>query len=127
MTIREQPIESHEVHSKRLIQHAMEQLEKGDRLQASEKAWGAVAHQMKMVAEQRGWPYKTHRHAYEIADRLSEEMGDPNVRRLFNTANTLHQNFYADEKPISVLKKDIEDVKELLYILESTRTDGVTQ
>lgn len=120
MTIRQQPIESHEVHSKRLLQHATEQLEKGDRLQASEKAWGAVAHQMKVVAEKRGWPYKTHRHVYEIADRLSEEMGDPTLRRLFNTANTLHQNFYADEKPVSVLKKDIDDVKELLDILEST-------
>ncbi len=120
MTISEQHIESHEVHSKRLLQHAIEQLEKGDRLQASEKAWGAAAHQMKVVAEKRGWPYKTHRHAYEIADRLSEEEGNPTLRRLFNTANTLHQNFYADEKPVSVLEKDIEDVKELLDILEST-------
>ena len=120
MTISEQPIESHEVHSKRLLQHAIEQLEKGDRLQASEKAWGAVAHQMKVVAEKRGWPYKTHRHAYEIAARLSEKAGNPTLRRLFNTANTLHQNFYADEKSVSVLEKDIEDVKELLDILEST-------
>lgn len=127
MTIREQPIESHEVHSERLLRHAIDQLEQGDRLQASEKAWGAVAHQMKVVAERRGWLYRTHRHAYEIADRLSEETGDPNLLRLFNTANTLHQNYYADEKPISVLKKDIEDVKELLKILESTRTNGVIQ
>ena len=35
------PIEDHAVHSDRLIRHAWEQLEQGDRLQASEKAWGA--------------------------------------------------------------------------------------
>ena len=43
MTTTTQPIESHEVHSKRLMAHAWEQLEAGDRLQASEKAWGAIA------------------------------------------------------------------------------------
>ena len=41
------PIEDHAVHSDRLIRHAWEQLEQGDRLQASEKAWGAVAHALK--------------------------------------------------------------------------------
>ena len=127
ITTREQPIESHEAHSERLMRHAIEQLELDDRLQASEKAWGAVAHKMKVVAERRGWQYKAHRHAYEIVDRLTEEMDDPRVQRLFNTANTLHQNFYTDEKPISVLRRDFEDVKELLEILESTRANGVIQ
>ena len=48
-TIGERPIESHLVHSRRLLAHAEEWLEKGDRLQASEKAWGAVAHYFKVI------------------------------------------------------------------------------
>ena len=44
MTLRSEPIEAHYVHSQRLILHAEEKLAEGDRIQASEKAWGAVAH-----------------------------------------------------------------------------------
>ena len=38
----------------RFLGHAEEELAKGHRLQASEKAWGAVAQQLKAIAEQRG-------------------------------------------------------------------------
>ena len=51
MTLTQQPIESHDTHSRRLIRHAEEMLDAGDRLQASEKAWGAVAHRLKVVAD----------------------------------------------------------------------------
>ncbi|MCY4652410.1 MAG: PaREP1/PaREP8 domain-containing protein, partial [Dehalococcoidia bacterium] len=60
MTLRSEPIEAHYIHSQRLIQHAEEKLAEGDRLQASEKAWGAVAHYFKHIAAQRGWRYVTH-------------------------------------------------------------------
>ena len=49
----EGPIESQFVHSLRLIRHAQDELDRGDRLQASEKAWGAVAHQLKAIANDR--------------------------------------------------------------------------
>ena len=47
------PIETHQIHSERLMRHAEEQLAKGDRLQASEKAWGVAAHRLKEFADQR--------------------------------------------------------------------------
>ena len=71
MTSRTAPIESHAVHSDRLIADAEEELAKGDRLQASEKAWGAVAHRLKVIAAQRGWEYTTHRQVYGIVNRLT--------------------------------------------------------
>ena len=55
------PIETHKVHSERLMRHAEEQLAKGDRLQASEKAWGAAVHRLKDIANKRGWEV---RHAH---------------------------------------------------------------
>ena len=112
-----QPIESHEVHSERLIRHAEEQLTNGDRLQASEKAWGAVAHHMKSIAERRGWSYRTHADVFRIVDRLSREMGEPRLRTLFAVANGLHQNFYEDAMEIDYVRTEIEDVKELLDLL----------
>ena len=56
------PIESHAVHSERLMRHAWERLEQGDRLQASEKCWGAVAHALKAVSQRYGWRHRTHAH-----------------------------------------------------------------
>ena len=69
------PIEDHAGHSDRLIRHAWEQLEQGDRLQASEKAWGAVAHALKDIAARRGWRNRAHTHNEAIAARLAKLSG----------------------------------------------------
>ena len=50
-----QSIEDRRQMARRLIIHAREELQKGHRLQAGEKAWGAVVHPLKGIAEQRGW------------------------------------------------------------------------
>ena len=112
-----QPIEGHGVHSRRLIQHAEEQLANGDRLQASEKAWGAVAHSLKDIAAQRGWRYRTHGHVYEVAERLAEEQGQPDIQSLVSVATMLHQNYYEDLMPEGVIRHNIGQVKKLLDIL----------
>ena len=112
-----QPIESHVVHSERLTRHAEEQLVSGDRLQASEKAWGAVAHHLEGIAEQRGWSYRTHADVFRVVDRLSREMGEPGLKTLFAVANGLHQNFYEDAMELDYVRAEIEDVKELLDML----------
>ena len=113
-----QPIESHRVHSQRLIQHAEEQLSKGDRLQASEKAWGAAAHSLKAIAEDREWAYRTHADAFRIVERLANEMGEPRLKILFSVANGMHQNFYEDSKSLDYIRTEIESVRELLGMLE---------
>lgn len=119
------PIESHKTHSERLIEHAEEQLAKGDRLQASEKAWGAVAHQLKVVAAQRAWEYKLHSQAYGIIEKLSKELKSDRLLELFPVANNLHQNFYADTKPIEQIRGEIKQVKELLSLLEYAELRGL--
>ena len=118
MTLEQRPIESHEVHSQRLMQHAWEQLDRGDRLQASEKAWGTVAHRLKVIANERGWRYVTHSNAFDIATRLAQEVGDPRLRILFSVANGLHRNNYVDAIPLHELRVEIEMAQELLEMLE---------
>ena len=113
------PIETHEVHSERLLRHAYIELEKGDRLQTSEKAWGAVAHAIKAVATHRGWRYDVHLDASRIIRRLVRETGDPRFRYLFNTANYLHQNYYKDVIPLVDLRECLEDVEELVAMLNA--------
>ena len=112
------PIETRDIHSRRLIAHAKIELENGDRLQASEKAWGAVAHRLKAIAERRGWEYVTHRQVFGIVKRLADELGDPRIEVLFYAANGLHQNYYVDAQPIESLRRQIGMVEELLAILD---------
>ena len=53
-------IERHEATSERFLQHASDWYEKADLPQASEKAWGAVAHYLKAVAKSRDWSNSSH-------------------------------------------------------------------
>ena len=118
MTIRERPIESHLVHSRRLLAHAEEWLDKGDRLQTSEKAWGAVAHYFKIIADSRGWEYETHTDAFQVAHNIAIEQDNPLIRQYFSIAYGMRINFYRDIKPLDFLRAELEDVKELMDILE---------
>ena len=118
MVIGRRPIEDHSVHSERLMRHAEEQLAKGDRLQASEKAWGAVAHRLKAIADRRGWKYDRHAEGHEIISRLARETNDPQLRRLFRVAGYLHKNFYVDAESLEALAADLDDARLLLGKLD---------
>ena len=111
------PSETHDVHSRRLIAHAESELEKGDKLQASEKAWGAVAHRLKSIAEQRGWEYVTHQQVFGIVERLADELGEE-LRYLFAYAHGMHRNYYVDAVPLEQIEYQISKVKELLAMLD---------
>ena len=80
--------------SQRFLAQAKQELAAGDLPQSSEKGWGATAQILKAVAEQRGWEHSRHRHHLVTVSRLRAETGDGDIRRLFNTASALHENFY---------------------------------
>lgn len=112
------PIEPYTTHSRRLMEHAEEQLAKGDRLQASEKAWGAVAHQIKAIADRRGWQYEKHQHVFGVIGQIANETEDPRkVLTLFDIARGMHDNFYLDSTPLDYIKFQLGEVKELMDIL----------
>ncbi len=56
--------------STQFLEHAEDELRKGDLLQASEKAWGAVSHYVNSVARQRNWPLGSHRLLIENTNKL---------------------------------------------------------
>ena len=118
-TIAYPPIESHQTHSRRLIRHAEERLALGDRLQTSEKAWGAVAHYLKVIADRRGWQYETHVDSFRVTRALTAEQANPKISQLFAIAEGLHKNYYRDSMPLEFLADRLEDVRELLSILQS--------
>ena len=113
------PIESHQVHSRRLIQHAEERLALGDRLQTSEKAWGAIAHYLKVIADRRGWQYESHADSFQVARNLAAAENNPRIRRLFSNAHDLHRNFYIDTLPLDNIARRFDDAKEFLALLHA--------
>ena len=100
-----EPIETHEVHSERLRQHARQQLALGDRAQASEKMWGAFSHALAMVADARHWEYQSHAQAWHIVEALVEETGDIDLLSEANAAETLHENRHQDDLELPTIAR----------------------
>ena len=114
-------MEPHRVHSDRLMRHAFEQLEKGDRLQASEKAWGAMAHALKSVAKERGLDYHNHDAAFAVIRRLEGDakVAPAEMRTGFEVAHRLHQNFYNDIERPGGLEDDLPRIQRGIELLFS--------
>ena len=96
------------------LAQARRELADGDLPQASEKGWGATVQILKAVAEQRGWEHSRHRHHLVTASRLRSETGDGDIRRWFNTASALHENFYENTMPAFEVAESLDDVETLL-------------
>ena len=69
----------------------------GDRLQGSEKLWGAASHAVMAVAQERNWEHRTHRALKNAVQRLTSETGDYALHAGFLAAEKFHKNFYHDE------------------------------
>ncbi len=90
-------VEHHRKTSRRLIRQAGYELEKrGDRVQACDKASGAVAHGVKAVAESRYWRSDSHNHRRRIVNLLAVEYALPDLPAMQNAADHLHNNYYED-------------------------------
>ena len=96
-------------------------LEKGDYVQASEKFWGAAAAKVKSVAAQRGVDIRSHEGIHKFVVRLSDELKDTELLRLFAAAASLHQNFYENWLPPEMVMNYSEAVKELVSRLDGVR------
>ncbi len=111
-------IRSHPDTSRHLIWQADEELDRGDYLQASEKAWGAAVHAVKSVAERRGWEHNNITHLFIAARRIAEETGDNHIDTLFGLAYSLHINSKEGWMDDGTVVDNVADVKLLLGKLE---------
>ena len=119
-------IAKHTDTSERFLRHAGAQYEKGDLPQASEKAWGAVAHYVKAVAKQRGWSNRSHSDLSDIVVDLAQETDDPNrIKILYRSVGALHTNFYENWLSDSMVGGGLEDASELISRLENRTSPPV--
>ena len=105
--------------SRRLIQQAPGELERGDRLQATEKIWGALAQLLKAHGQQRGWlNMGSHRTVGRIAQQLAAEYDNGRILNAYIAADNGHRNFYDNEMSPPEIEGIIAVVTSVLLDLE---------
>ena len=114
---------NHIATSRRFIIQADAELAAGDLLQASEKGWGAAAHAIKAIAQERGWRHDSHARLFGIADRLAAMTGMYEISDLFQTASQTHRNFYEGRLSENHIGRNLGRIRTLLDILASLSTN----
>ena len=109
----------HRETSDRFLDHAEAELEKGDALQASEKAWGAVAHYLKAVAQSKDWPHRTHKNLQDNSSIIIRFTDDPqrNNERI-GLVDSLHRNFYEIDLAEDRVRAGIAAARSLIEEME---------
>ena len=96
------------------LQEAEKLLAREDFVQASEKAWGAAAQVVKSSAAKRGKELLKHAALHSYVAELERETKDPEIGKLWASPTSLHQNFYENWLPSSLVRSYIEDVKKVV-------------
>ena len=93
--------QNHAVTAQEFLDASDREFAAGDHLQASEKLWGAATHAVMAVAQQREWPYRSHRSLKNAVGCLASEAEDPALRDAiaggFVAAEKFHRNLEPDE------------------------------
>ena len=117
--------EYHEETSRKFLSQAREEFESGDLVQASEKAWGAVAHYIKAISEERGWE---HNHHGKVLRNAALVLGDPpplsRYISLLGLVQGLHQNFYEGGWTREMVDAGLVGAEELVNALAGHRANG---
>ncbi len=105
---------------RRFIIQAREYLNQGDRLQAGEKAWGAIAHNLKAIGGQRGWHHGSHQQIENIGRQIVVEFDNAELSNFIaETFHNGHRNFYENHRTIEEMMITIEAAEEALPMLEA--------
>ena len=110
---------------RRFISQARNYLEQGDRLQAGEKAWGAIAHNLKAIGELRGWRHNSHRLVENIGRQIVAEALDTDLREAISDVYRLgHENFYENQRSEETLRYVVAQAEEALPVLEALQQEN---
>jgi len=115
------PEDKQELHLKlceKYLREAEEFLERGDSVQAGEKAWGTAAQMLKVVAARRGRELRSHSMLWEFVEELSKELEDEELLTLWHVANSLHVNFYESWATLHAVERGLKDIKRFIEKLK---------
>jgi len=110
----EAKVELHMKLCEKYLKEAEGFLAKGGYVQASEKAWGAAAQMVKALAAREGVELRSHGELHREVIKVAKEVGDDEIRLLWQSAISLHQNFYENWLPPEMVEKNIGDVEKFV-------------
>ena len=108
--------------SREYMERAEDYLRQGDLKQASEKSWGAAACALKAIAQVRNWHHQSHSLLFDVSNQIAEELGRADLRDMFQSAKSMHQNFYENWEPEEGVEYAVGRVKQFLTELEAVPT-----
>ena len=103
------------------LRQAQQELNRGDAVQASEKAYGAVSAAAKAYGEKRGWNHYNHHRVGLILEQLREEWQEPFLNNAYGSVEALHNNFFEHELATVKVQDHIDLAKALVARLEEIR------
>lgn len=104
------------------MRHAEAEFERGDLLQASEKAWNAAVQQLKAMATLRGMEHNDHWKLRLVARQIVDETEQERIGELFGLGEGLHSNFYEQWMPEAEVRARMNNMRELIDLLRSVPT-----
>ena len=111
--------ERHDEISAIFLDRAEDSLRAGDLLQASEKAWGAVAHCLKSIAKRRNMPSGSRAALTILVNRLANESDEHDrIIQLYRRMGFLHSNFYEDWFKPETVERGVRSARELTALLQ---------
>ena len=114
-------IEDHVQMGRRFLEQAGIELDKGDRLQASEKVWGAVARSLKAIGIQRDWTHDSHANVIAIGEHLAREFGRDDFYDYVNMAESMHVNFYENLNEEDAVRRALDRAAIFIAELDKVR------
>ena len=116
----EQSLNDRRLISRRFMIHAREELENGNRLQAGEKAWGAVVQPLKAIAEQRGWYHQSYQDIHNVGLQILAEFPNVDLQEALSEAYRVgHENFYENHRRPEELAEMMDKVDDVMPVLLS--------
>ena len=100
------------------------EFETGDKLQASEKLWGAASYALMAVIQENGQIAWNHRELRQAASRLADEREDKAITVGFRSAEMFHANFYHGYLEDFQISGGREEVRLFVHLLLPSHTQG---
>ena len=109
----------------RLLREAQRELDLGDFVQSSEKAWGAAAHSIKAVAEKWGWYHQGHYRLNATVAFIAQHWDMEHLLILYASPSIMHTNYYEHELDMTTLQIYINTTKTFVGEMEKIRAEAV--
>ena len=103
--------------SQELLTNARLELDAGDLLQASDKAWGAAAFAVKAVAEKRRWFNDADWKLGSIVHIIAAEQANKEIIGCYSAARDAHYNYYHHEYNALAVRHTIDLAAQLVELL----------